>query len=204
MNWIKTVYSRLFPILKKRKNKPKSLEKIEKHPLHRLSLRARFLLSILSVVVLSTGTIAYFSYSIAEDMLLQANEDRLKREVQISKERAEYLKLSYVNDLEQFEKQINYGIRAQAAELTSDGLHANFFRVDEDAAIRPFAVSQSAELPLHKEEIEDILDKESGSVYKVVDGKELHLVFDYVQDLRETIILAVPTLRQGARSSALK
>ncbi|WP_240378154.1 methyl-accepting chemotaxis protein [Bacillus piscicola] len=179
--------------IKGKKRRLRTLEEAENHPLHRLSLQARLLIIIVTVVVLSSGTIGYISYSKAEEMLIEANEKRFEREIQVSKERAEYLKLSYIHDLERFDKQFEYGIRAQAVGLIKDGLRADFFRINEEGQLRPFPVSETSHVSLNKNEIAAILEQGNGSVYKMVDGTEMILTFDYIQDTREAVVLAVPT-----------
>src|SRR5690606_40569690 len=81
----------------------KSRTKIENSTfLKRFSLSTRLLILVLSILIISSGTIGFISYHQAREMLIETNENRIEREIKVTRERAEYLKLSYINDLEQF------------------------------------------------------------------------------------------------------
>ncbi|MFK4998899.1 hypothetical protein ACI2OX_21200 [Bacillus sp. N9] len=102
-------------------------QKMKGNMTHRISFSARLILLVVSICLISMGAIGYISYTQAKNMLMEANENRIEREIKVSRERAEYLKLSYINDLAKFESQLEYGIRAQSVEMLQDGLTAEFF-----------------------------------------------------------------------------
>ena len=79
---------------KQMKTPKKELPHAKKHFLYRFSFSVRLLLLVLSMLIVSTGIIGYVSYTQAKDMLVRANVNRIKREIEVSRERAEYLKLS--------------------------------------------------------------------------------------------------------------
>lgn len=119
----------------KRKNK-------ERKQIHRFSFQTRLLLLFVTLLMLSIGSIGYISYSKAKDLLIDANEKRIAREIKVSQEMTESLKRSHVNDLDQFEEQLEYVIRGQSVEMLQDGLRADFFRIYEDGHVQPFKVSE--------------------------------------------------------------
>ena len=126
-------------------------------------------------------------------MLIEANENRIEREIKVSRERAEYLKLSYINNLDKFESQFEYGIRAQSVEMLQDGLKADFFRIDEDGKINPFKVSKAASFALNEEIVSNILEDKEGKMYHQINGAEYIFAFLFVQDIRSTLVIAIPT-----------
>ncbi len=171
----------------------KEIPNAEMHILYRFSFGTRLLLLFLSILILSTGTIGYISYTQAKNMLIEANENRIEREIKVSRERAEYLKLSYINNLDKFESQFEYGIRAQSVEMLQDGLKADFFRIDEDGNINPFNVSKAASFALNEEIVSNILEDKEGKMYHQINGAEYIFAFLFVQDIRSTLVIAIPT-----------
>ena len=171
----------------------KEIPNAEMHILHRFSFGTRLLVLFLSILILSTGTIGYISYTQAKNMLIEANENRIEREIKVSRERAEYLKLSYINNLDKFESQFEYGIRAQSVEMLQDGLKADFFRIDEDGKINPFKVSKAASFALNEEIVSNILEDKEGKMYHQINGAEYIFAFLFVQDIRSTLVIAIPT-----------
>ncbi|MBS4219388.1 methyl-accepting chemotaxis protein [Bacillus sp. FJAT-49711] len=159
----------------------------------RLSFSTRLLLLVLSIIVLLTGATSYISYAQATRMLIETNENRVEREIKVSRERAEYLKLSYINDAEKFEKQMQYGIRAQSVEMIQDGLNADFFQINEDGQIQPFDVSKTTNMTFNKNLISTILTKKEGTLYEEMNGEEYIIAFIFVQEIRSTLIIAIPT-----------
>ncbi|MBS4207030.1 methyl-accepting chemotaxis protein [Bacillus sp. FJAT-50079] len=159
----------------------------------RISFSTRLILLVVSICIISMGVIGYISYTQAKDMLMEANENRVEREIKVSRERAEYLKLSYVNDLEKFESQLEYGIRAQSVEMLQDGLAAEFFRIDEDGHVRPFSVSKTASFSLDEVMTANILEKKEGKMYVHINDVEYIVAFLFVQDIRSTLVIAIPT-----------
>ncbi|WP_227939238.1 hypothetical protein [Alkalihalobacillus deserti] len=140
----------------------------------------------------------------AKDMLIVANEKRIEREIRVSQEMAQYLKLSYINDLEQFEKQFEYDIRAQAVELIQDGLNADFFQIDEEGTIKPSNVSKTTSLELDEKILSNILHDTEGKIYHKSKGEDYIVGHLYVQDIRSTIVIRVPTEKLDELSRKLK
>lgn len=110
--------------------------------MYRFSLRTRLLFLFLTLLMLSIGTIGYISYTKAEEILVDANEKRIAREIKVSQEMAESLKRLHVTDQAAFEAQLNYVIRAQSVEMLRDGLRADFFQIKEEGHVEPFQVSE--------------------------------------------------------------
>ncbi|WP_382352485.1 methyl-accepting chemotaxis protein [Lederbergia graminis] len=172
----------------------KSETKIENSTfLQRFSLSTRLLILVLSILIISSGTIGLVSYNQAKEMLIETNENRIEREIRVTKERAEYLKLSYINNIEQFNKQFEYGIRAQSVEMIQDGLNADFFHINEDGDMEPFTVSRSSKVSLNNDVIAKILEQKQGKMYQEVNGVEYVLAFQFLQEIRSVVVIAIPT-----------
>ena len=172
----------------------KSETKIENSTfLQRFSLSTRLLILVISILIISSGTIGLVSYHQAREMLMETSENRIEREIKVTRERAEYLKLSYINNLEQFNKQFEYGIRAQSVEMIQDGLNADFFHINEDGIMAPFDVSSSSTVQLDKEVIANILEQKQGKMYTDINGEEYVLSFQFLQEIRSVVVIAIPT-----------
>lgn len=170
----------------KRKNK-------ERKQIHRFSFQTRLLLLFVTLLMLSIGSIGYISYSKAKDLLIDANEKRIAREIKVSQEMTESLKRSHVNDLDQFEEQLEYVIRGQSVEMLQDGLRADFFRIYEDGHVQPFKVSEKTDFSLGEELVQEIIEAKKGMLYYEFDEKEYLVYFLLVQDVRSIITIALPT-----------
>ncbi|WP_078428827.1 methyl-accepting chemotaxis protein [Alkalihalobacterium alkalinitrilicum] len=177
---------------KKKREKLKDIQKKEPF-LQKFSLRTRLLIIFLTVIVISTGLIGLISYHQAKELIIVTNENRLKREIKVVKEMAEYLKLSYISDEERFNKQFEYGVRGQAVELIQEGLNGDFFTIDDTGTVSPFNVSRHTTIVFPEQVIEEILDQGNGLIYTTINDFEYALAFDFVQDIRKTVIIVVPS-----------
>lgn len=171
----------------------KEIPNAEKHLLHKFSFSTRLVFIFLMILIITTGISSYVSYFQAKEMLMDANVKRIEREIKVSQEMAEYLKRSYVNDLEKFYDHFEYGIRAQAVEMIQDGLKANFFQMDEDGRITPMNVNKTETLQLDEDILSTILNERDGRMYVQINGAEYILQYLYIQDTRSTLIITVPT-----------
>lgn len=172
----------------------KEIRDAETRILHNVSFRTRLLIITLTILISSLGTIGYMSFTQAREMLIDANENRIEREIKVSRERAEYLKLSYINDVDMFESQLESGIRAQTVEMIQDGLQAEFFYLDEKEGLHPFHVSKSSSLSLDEKAVKTIKENKEGKIYYESNGKEYIIAFLFVQEMRSTLVIAIPTL----------
>lgn len=181
--------------MKKKRNKASKAKTVKETTpiLQRISLKTRLLIITFLLFIVSTGTIGYVTYQQAKDIIVTTNEKRLEREVKVVKEMAEYLKLSYVNDEARFNKQFEYGVRTQAVELFQEGLYADFFLLSESSELQPFNVSKNSTLIFSSEVIENIETNNSGLIHIEFNNVPYTLAFDFIQDIRETVIIAVPS-----------
>lgn len=181
----------LFTKVKSKRKKEKKL--VEKRFMYRFSLRTRLLFLFLTLLMLSIGTIGYISYTKAEEILVDANEKRIAREIKVSQEMAESLKRLHVTDQAAFEAQLNYVIRAQSVEMLRDGLRADFFQINEEGHVEPFQVSEKTTITLDDDVVQEIFEIGKGMLYYEFNGNEYLLTFQSVQDMRSIIAIAVPT-----------
>lgn len=158
-----------------------------------MSFSSRLLILVLGILVISTGVSGYVSYTEAKKMLVETNENRIIREIKVSQERAEYLKLSYIHDVDQYEKQFQYGIRAQTVEMLQEGLNADFFSIDEDGNVGTFSVNQASTFTFDEALIDSIIEQREGTQYWTYNGEEFLIAFLFVQEIRSTLALVIPT-----------
>ncbi|HEY4552243.1 MAG TPA: methyl-accepting chemotaxis protein [Bacillaceae bacterium] len=174
---------------------PKKKEDLnaESRILYRLSFSSRLLLLTFGLFILVTGIIGYLSYTHAREILMESNENRIKREIHVTRERAEYLKLSYIHNEEMFKKQFVSGIRTQAVSMQQDGLTADFFAMDEDGKVLPLQSNRPADIPASDKTLKEIAKKKEGSLKAGMEDKEYIYAFLFVQEIRSTVVIAIPT-----------
>ncbi|WP_062108746.1 methyl-accepting chemotaxis protein [Bacillus niameyensis] len=177
--------------LKKRKSNSSTLDK--KTLFGHVSFSTRLLVLIIGTLILSIVTTGLITFNQAEEMLITANENRIEREIKVSRERAEYLKLSYISNPEKFEQQFEYGIRAQSVELIQDGLNAEFFQINEEGQLTPFKTNKTSSLSLSEKVIKKILNDNEGKMYVELNQAEYLLAFVFVPEIRSTLVIAIPT-----------
>ncbi|HWO98003.1 MAG TPA: methyl-accepting chemotaxis protein [Bacillus sp. (in: firmicutes)] len=158
----------------------------------RLSLRARLLVSILTVLVASVGFLSFVSYDKSRSTTITIIENRLEREAFTMYEIAQNLMFTFINDQEEFLKKFNSTVKSQDAQLTQDGLSGHFFLLQQKK-VTPFTVSKGSSLVFSESVLESVQQKEHGTLHFDFKGEDYTLAFKQIPELKGIYLLAVPT-----------
>lgn len=157
-----------------------------------LSLRARLLVSILTVLVASVGFLSFVSYDKSRSTTITIIENRLEREAFTMDEIAQGLMYSFIGDKEGFLKKFNSTVRSQDAQLTQDGLSGQFFLLHQKK-VTPFSISKGSPLVFPESVLKEVEQKKYGTLHFEFKGEDYTLAFKHIPELNGIYLLAVPT-----------
>lgn len=156
-----------------------------------ISIRTRLLVPFLFVIIISILAVGTTSYFQAKDMSLTTIKDRLNREVQLMIYIAGNLHFTYVSDKEYFMQQLNINIRSQQEQLKADGIESEFFYITEHQII-PFQVSKDSLPDINDQLIRNISEQENGQLIERIDGEDMTLSFQKMDEIEGIYVLLVP------------
>lgn len=158
----------------------------------KISLQARLLLLVLTLLIVSINTVGFVSYSKSKETTMTIIENRLEREVNTMYEIAQNLMSIYIGDEKKFLNKFNQSIKKQDSELIQDGLTGDFFLFTEND-VAPFQISSQSNITFSKDVITKVINKEDGVMHQKINGTDYTLAFKRIQELQGIYLLAVPT-----------
>lgn len=159
--------------------------------LQQRSLRTRLLTPILFLIIFATIAVGATSYIIAKDLTMSTVEERLARETQIMGLIAENLSFLYVSDEDYFLQQLNINIREQQSQLEQDGIHSNFFYIQDENSI-PFEVSADNLPEIPEALVQDISEQKTGQFQRTINHEVYTISFQEMDELNGVYVLLVP------------
>lgn len=159
--------------------------------LQQRSLRTRLLTPILFLIIFATIAVGATSYIIAKDLTMSTVEERLARETQIMGLIAENLSFLYVSDEDYFLQQLNINIREQQSQLEQDGIHSNFFYIQDEKSI-PFEVSADNLPEIPEALVQDISEQKTGQFQRTINHEVYTVSFQEMDELNGVFVLLVP------------
>ncbi|WP_411333464.1 methyl-accepting chemotaxis protein [Metabacillus indicus] len=167
--------------------------KIRSVKISEVSLQARLLFLVLTIMAASISAVGFISYSKSKEATMSLIEDRLAREVNTTNEIAGNLMIAYVGEEDSFLERFNKVVLSnQASALIQDGLKADFFLVAEGKA-NPFSVSSNSRLQFKEDQLKEITEKKNGVIHQTIGGTDYTLSFKKVQELKGQFLIAVET-----------
>lgn len=114
-------------VSKKNGSLPYIYRKIRTVKISEVSLQARLLFLVLTIMAASISAVGFISYSKSKEATMSLIEDRLVREVNTTGEIAGNLMIAYVGEEDSFLERFNKVVLSnQASALIQDGLKADF------------------------------------------------------------------------------
>ncbi|WP_238533146.1 methyl-accepting chemotaxis protein [Bacillus methanolicus] len=159
--------------------------------LTKITLQARLLILILSLLLLTVSSVAYISFMKSKQTTILLMEQRLEREVKTVYAIAQNLMMIYVGDEEKFFKRMNQVIKGQDSELAKDGLKGEYFVLD-DKEINPFNINKNTKLKFDEPLLEKIRKKQNGILHENINGELYTISFHKVQELKGIYVIAIP------------
>ncbi|MDE3839619.1 methyl-accepting chemotaxis protein [Bacillus methanolicus] len=159
--------------------------------LTKITLQARLLILILSLLLLTVSSVAYISFMKSKQTTILLMEQRLEREVKTVYAIAQNLMMIYVGDEEKFFKRMNQVIKGQDSELAKDGLKGEYFVLD-DKEIKPFNINKNTKLKFDEPLLEKIRKKQNGILHENINGELYTISFQKVQELNGIYVIAIP------------
>jgi methyl-accepting chemotaxis protein len=159
----------------------------------RLSLQARLLVSILTLLVASVGLLSFISYDKSRTTTITIIENRLEREAFTMYEVAQSLMYTFIGDEEGFLKKFNSTVKSQDSQLIQDGLHGHFYLFQQEK-VTPFTVSKGSTLAFPADILKTVQENDQGTLHFESNGEDYTLAFQKIPELKGTYLLAVPTV----------
>ncbi|PLR76998.1 methyl-accepting chemotaxis protein [Bacillus sp. V3-13] len=159
--------------------------------LSRVSLQARLLAIILSLLLVTVSSIAYISFVKSKETTVQLMEQRLEKEAETISEMAKNLMLIYVGKEEKFSEKMEQVIKSQDAGLAQDDLKGEYFLINEKGA-EPFQVSRNSKLSFPESILTEIRSLEKGIVHREINGQLYTISFYNIQELNGIYTIVIP------------
>lgn len=159
--------------------------------LQQRSLRTRLLTPILFLIVITTIAVGATSYIIAKDLTMSTVEERLARETQIMGLIAENLSFLYISDEDYFLQQLNINIREQQSQLEQNGIHSDFFYIQDEKSI-PFEISTEKMPEITEALVQDISEQKTGQFQRTINNEVYTVSFQEMDELNGIYVLLVP------------
>jgi methyl-accepting chemotaxis protein len=164
------------------KNKVKKME---------LSIQQRLILLMVSLLILTVSSVAYVSINKSKDMAVELMHQRLKKEAKTIYIMAQNTMLTYVGREDKFQSKMEQIVREQDADLSKDGIKADFFLIT-DNKVSPFKVSQTSSIQWSENIIKKINEQSTGVIQTRLGEKDYSIAFENIQELKGKYIVIVP------------
>ncbi|MBB6454289.1 methyl-accepting chemotaxis protein [Salirhabdus euzebyi] len=156
-----------------------------------ISFQMRLLVVISMLFLFTIAVVGTISYIKAKDSQLSLVNERLEREVFIMREMARNLKYAFVNDEDQFTKQLLHSVEDQRIKLMQDNYSPKLFLIGNDESLQmEKRVAQQANL--NQNIVGKIKGEGNSSFFAKWQGKQWLFSFGTVQELQGIYVIAIP------------
>nr|WP_257987842.1 methyl-accepting chemotaxis protein [Bacillus sp. V33-4] len=159
--------------------------------LSRLSLQARLLAIILSLLLVTISSIAYISFVKSKETTVQLMEQRLEKEAATISEMAKNLMLIYVGKEEKFSEKMDQVIKSQDADMAQDDLKGDYFLINQKG-VEPFQVSRNSKLVFPDSVLTDIRSQQKGILHREINRELYTISFHNIQELNGIYVIVIP------------
>ncbi len=155
------------------------------------SFQSRLLVAIISMFLISIGTVSILSYSKANDSQLTLVNQRLEREIFLMKESARNLKYAFLHDEDQFKRQLYSSIEEQRIQLMEDDFNPILMLNLKDGLVG-VENRKASTMELESSIVKKVIEGKTNSFIGNWNGEDYLFSFDEIQELQGTYIIAIP------------
>lgn len=167
------------------------------------SFQARLIVVISILFFISLGTVGVLSYSKASENQTKLMNERLEREIYVMNEIARNLKYAFIQDQQEFQKQVLASLEEQKIKLMEDDYHPRIVLVQQHEVNE---VNNRRFVPVTWEDsFIKKFQQEDQSFFADWGGEEYLFSFDEIQELQGYYVIAIPKsdLSKSANELAL-
>lgn len=167
------------------------------------SFQARLIVVISILFFISLGTVGVLSYSKASENQTKLMNERLEREIYVMNEIARNLKYAFIQDQQEFQKQVLASLEEQKIKLMEDDYHPRIVLVQQHEVNE---VNNRRFVPVTWEDsFIKKFQQEDQSFFDDWGGEEYLFSFDEIQELQGYYVIAIPKsdLSKSANELAL-
>ncbi|MFA9558117.1 methyl-accepting chemotaxis protein [Evansella sp. AB-rgal1] len=158
----------------------------------KVNLSTRMFIIFTSLLVTSLLIVGFSSYFKARDMTINTMENRLLSEAELIGHIAENLKFVYVSDNDYFMQQLNFNVQFQQKKLATEGISADFFYI-ENSELKPFNVSEQANIDVSDQLIKKIVDIQNGIFHERLSSDNYTIVFQQMREINGLFVMLIPS-----------
>ncbi|MGM9926656.1 MAG: methyl-accepting chemotaxis protein [Bacillus sp. (in: firmicutes)] len=155
------------------------------------SLRNRLIVVLSLFFIVTALVIGYFSIQQSRSAIFHLMEQRIEREVTLFYEVAQTNMVVHLGQEGEYMESLNAFVKKQNAEMVQDGLHSQFFLI-QDHQVTPFQTSGKEAVTFSKELLNEIHNTKKGIKHVEINNEMYTIGYQNVQEVKGEFVILIP------------